>query len=90
MPRYLIERSLPGGPEDLIAAIPAITETNTDLGITWLHSYLTDDQHHSFCLYEAPNPETIRKAAARTGLDVHRILKITTLDPYAHPGVTHR
>ena len=36
------------------------------------------------CLYEGPDPETIRKAAARNGLPVDAITEITVLDPYFH------
>jgi len=38
----------------------------------------------SFCVYDAPSPEAIRRAAARNGLPVGRITEVRVLDPYFH------
>lgn len=87
MPRYLVERSFEDG-----LLIPAtdqgadvcgmVVSRNVDLDVTWLHSYVSDDKRASFCIYDGPNPESIRKAAERNGLPVTRITKVSVLDPY--------
>jgi hypothetical protein len=93
MPRYLVERTFPGGwlvpaghegSETCLAAV----ERNADEGVTWLHSYVTDDGMKSFCIYEAPTPEAIRKTAVRNNLPVDRITEVRVLDPYAYDGAT--
>jgi hypothetical protein len=39
----------------------------------------------TFCVYDGPSPEAIRKAAARNGLPVERITQVRVLDPYVYP-----
>ncbi len=73
MPRYLIERRFAGEAE--IAA---------DEGVTWLHSYVSEDGRKSFDLYEAPSPEAIRRTAARNRLPLDMITQVRVLQPYAY------
>jgi hypothetical protein len=61
-------------------------ERNADEGVTWLHSYVRDDGKKTFCIYEAPSPEAVRRAAARNGLTVDRITEVRALDPYTYTG----
>ena len=78
MPRYVVERTFPGG-----LAIPGTAEGaeaclsvvghNADEGVTWVHSYVSDDRTKTFCVYDAPSPEAIRKSATRNELPVDRI-----------------
>lgn len=87
MPRYLIERSFPEGlsvpmTDAGAAACLGIVDKNADLGVTWLHSYVTEEKRKTFCVYDGPNPEAIRKAVERNGLPVKRITKVRVLDPY--------
>jgi hypothetical protein len=89
MSRYLVERTFPDG---LSLPIPAtekgarrcqaIVEANSDDLVTWLHSYVSADAHTTYCLYEAPSPEAIRRAARRNQLPVDRIIEVRVLDPY--------
>jgi len=87
MPRYVVERTFPDGlgvpatPEGA-AACRAVVERNSDGGVTWLHSYVSADDKTTFCVYDAPSPEAIRKAAARNKLPVDRITQVRVLDPY--------
>ena len=55
---------------------------NAQQGVTWLHSYVTTDKKKTFCLYDGPSPEAIRKVAERNGLPVERITEVRVLDPY--------
>ena len=87
MPRYVVERTFPDGwhvPVDTDGAelCLAIGERNADEGVTWLHSYVSDDRTKSFCVYEAPTPEAIRRTAARNDLPVDVITQVRVLDPY--------
>lgn len=87
VPRYIVERAFPEGFElpfgqagiDVCRGVVGINE---DLGVTWLHSYVRDDRRSTYCVYDAPNPEAIRRAASRNGLPVARITRVTVLDPY--------
>jgi hypothetical protein len=89
MPRYLVERTftdglfVPPGPpgRKLLASIIAC---NSDRNVTWIHSYVAIDAGKTFCIYEAPNPESIRLAAVSNGLPIDRITEILGLDPYAY------
>ena len=58
-----------------------MVERNADEGVTWVHSYVSDDRTKTFCVYDAPTPEAIRKAAARNRLPVERITQVRVLDP---------
>jgi hypothetical protein len=87
MPRYVVERTFQEGwhiPADRDGAelCLAIGERNADEGVTWLHSYVSDDRTKSFCVYEAPTPEAIRRTAARNALPVDVITQVRVLDPY--------
>jgi hypothetical protein len=87
MPRYVVERTFPGGlsiPAGAGGEEPcrALVERNTDEGVTWLHSYVSEDGQRMFCVYDAPSPEAIRKTATRNKLPVDRITQVFVLDPY--------
>lgn len=89
MPRYLVERALPEGLEAFLVehSVSEIVLANTDLGVAWLYSYVDSGAKRLFCLYEAANPEVIRKAARRTGLPIKTIHRVTILDPHAFAGL---
>ena len=89
MPRYIVERSFPEGFEIPASQAGAdawydLVGVNDAVGVTWVHSYVRDDRGAMFCVYDAPNPESIRRAAERNGLPVDRISRVTVLDPYAY------
>jgi hypothetical protein len=50
--------------------------------VTWLNSFVSDDKRRTFCVYDAPTPEAIRKTAARNELPVDEITQVSVLDPY--------
>ena len=87
MPRYLVERAFPEGlqiPGGDAGAEPclAIVDRNADDGVTWLHSYVSEDRSKTFCVYDAPTPEAIRRTATVNSLPVERITEVRVLDPY--------
>jgi hypothetical protein len=90
MPRYVVERLFPeslglGTGAEASESLLAVVERNADAGVTWLHSYVSEDRQKSFCVYDGPTPEAIRKSAARSGLPVDRITQVSVLDPYPYP-----
>ena len=75
MPRYLVEREFPDGLEIPMNEAGAdvcrkVIERNAEYGVTWIHSYATPDRKRTFCIYDAPTPEAIRRAAACNKLPV--------------------
>jgi hypothetical protein len=87
MPRYIIERSFTEGLEIPINDRGAemcrrVASNNAEDNVTWLHSYVSEDGRKTFCVYEAPSPEAIRRAARRNNLPVDRITEVRILDPY--------
>ena len=87
MPRYIVERTFNDGlhiPVDSGGAQTCLTvvDRNADEGVTWVHSYVSDDKSKTFCVYDAPNPEAIRKTAGKNSLPVDKITQVSVLDPY--------
>jgi hypothetical protein len=87
MPRYLVERQFPDGldiPMDDSGAkvCQNVVVQNAEETVTWVHSYVTPDRRTTFCIYDGPDPEAIRRAADRNGLPVERITEVRVLDPY--------
>ena len=89
MPRYLVERTFVDGleiPADAQGAKACMTVVsgNAAEGVTWIHSYVSEDKRTTFCVYDAPNPEAIRKTAARNELPLDQITQVRVLDPYLY------
>jgi len=89
MPRYIVQRSFPDKLEIPIADggrefLHGVVEKNAEEGVTWVSSYVSEDKTRSFCVYDAPTPEAIRKTAARNELPVDRITQVRVLDPYPY------
>jgi hypothetical protein len=87
MPRYVVQRSFPEGlaipsGQRGLEACRGVVECNAEEGVTWLNSFVSDDKRRTFCVYDAPTPEAIRKTAARNGLPVDQITQVSVLDPY--------
>jgi hypothetical protein len=86
MPRYVVERTFPEGLPSPAGneRWSSVVERNADAGVTWLHSYVSEDGRKTFDVYEAPTPEAVRKTAARNDLPVDRITQVRVLDPYSY------
>lgn len=87
MARYIVERTFPEGlaipvTNEGAAAVQGVVDRNGEQGVTWVHSYVSDDKKGTFCVYDGPDPEAIRRAAERNGLPVDKITKVSVLDPY--------
>jgi len=86
MPKYVIERELPGAGKLTSAELKEISIKScgvlNDLGpsIQWVHSYVTDDK--IYCLYHAPNEDMVREHAKRGGFPANRVSQVReVIDP---------
>jgi hypothetical protein len=86
MPKYVIEREIPGAGKLTHDQLHAISQTSCgvlrEMGptIIWQHSYVTTDK--IFCVYIAPNEDMLREHASKGGFPVNRIEKISEIiDP---------
>ena len=87
MPRYIIERNFSTGlhvpiNDEGAKACLGVVEANARDGVTWVHSYVNADKTRSFCVYDGPDPEAIRRAAGSSNLPVDCITEVRVLDPY--------
>jgi Protein of unknown function (DUF4242) len=86
MPQFVIEREVPGAGALSEAQIREISlrslQALKDIGpqIQWLHSYVNEDK--VYCVYLAPDEDTIREHGRRAGIPVDRIAAVRRLiDP---------
>jgi hypothetical protein len=91
MPRFLIERNMPGvgslDGDQLAAASKTSCTVLADLGpqIQWVQSYITADK--ITCVYIAPSAEVVREHARRAGLPADVVEEIRTIiDPLTADG----
>lgn len=87
MPRFVVERNFPDGLRIPVTPVGArvcksVIENNARHGVTWVHSYVSEDLKKTYCIYDAPTPEAVRDAAQRSNLPVDRISPVSVLDPY--------
>ena len=91
MPKYVIERDIPGAgklsPQELKAISKKSCGVLSKLGpqIQWLQSYVTGDK--VYCVYIAPNEQLVREHAAQGGFPANRVSKVTSvIDPTTAEG----
>lgn len=83
MPKYIIEREIPGAGSLSPEQLQAISQTScgvlSEMGpsIQWIHSYVTDNK--IYCIYLAPNEEAIREHASKGGFPANAISRIKTV-----------
>ncbi|MFI5101965.1 MAG: DUF4242 domain-containing protein [Terriglobales bacterium] len=83
MPKYVIERELPGAGRLSAGELQAISQKScgvlNELGpqIQWVESYVTDDK--VYCVYIAPSEQMIRQHATRGGFPANRIAQVRTV-----------
>lgn len=91
MPKYVIERLIPGAGALSAADLQAVSQKSCgvlrDLGpsIQWQHSYVTDDK--LYCVYIAPNEALIREHARLGGFPADNIARVRrVIDPTTAEG----
>jgi len=81
MPRFIIERNFAEQVELTKDRAAEIKLINDDEGVQWIFSFLSADKKKTYCLYEAPDMESIRAAARRANLPADVIIEVTELNP---------
>jgi hypothetical protein len=86
MPKFVIERDIPEAGKLSAPQLQAISQKSCgvlrEMGpqIQWVHSYVTDDK--IYCVYVAPDEETIRHHAGQGGFPANRISQVrSVIDP---------
>lgn len=86
MPKYIIEREIPGVGEQTAPQLQAIAQTSCgillELGpsIQWVESFVTENK--VYCVYIAPDEASIREHAQRGGFPVNHLAEVKTIiDP---------
>ncbi|MHB1582378.1 MAG: DUF4242 domain-containing protein [Acidimicrobiales bacterium] len=77
MPIFMVERRFAEELEAGAELIDGINRINDEEGVQWLYSFLSADRRKTYCLYEAPSPEAIRRAASRADLPADVIVEVT-------------
>ncbi len=83
MPKYVIERELPGAgkltPDQLRAVSQKSCSVLNKLGpeIQWIHSYVTADK--IYCIYRAPNEAMVREHAQQGGFPANKISEVSAV-----------
>ena len=86
MPKYVIEREIPGAGKLTPEQLKGISQTScgvlSNMGpqIQWVHSYVTDNK--IYCIYNAPNEEMVREHAKQGGFPANSVSKVSSvIDP---------
>lgn len=86
MPKYLIERNIPGAGKLSATELQAIAQKSCSVlstmapKVQWQHSYVTDDK--VYCVYIADNEQLVREHAERGGFPVDQVSTVNaTIDP---------
>jgi hypothetical protein len=86
MPKFVIERDIPGAGKLSPAELKSISQTScgvlSSLGpsVQWVHSYVTEDK--IYCVYQAKDESLVRRHAELGGFPANRISRVTSvIDP---------
>lgn len=83
MPKYVIEREMPGAGKLSAEELKGASQTSCGVlrkmgpDIQWVHSYVTEDK--VYCVYNAPNEEMIREHAREAGFPANSVSKVVTI-----------
>ncbi|HET6880179.1 MAG TPA: DUF4242 domain-containing protein [Pirellulales bacterium] len=91
MPKYVIEREIPGAGQLTADELRAISQTSCGVlnklgpAIQWVESYVTPDK--VYCVYIAPNEDLIREHARQGAFPVNQIAEVKQIiDPTTAEG----
>ena len=91
MPKFLIEREIPGAGDLSAEELQGISQKSCGVlqgmgpQIQWVQSYVTDDK--IYCVYIAPDEEAVREHARQGGFPANRVSRITSvIDPATAEG----
>jgi predicted HAD superfamily phosphohydrolase YqeG len=76
VPIFIIERRFADDLEASAEVADRINRINEQEGVRWLYSFLSADKRKTYCVYEAPFADAIRRAAARAGLPADAVIEL--------------
>jgi uncharacterized protein DUF4242 len=79
MPLFVIERRFSDVLELSAEVAVDVNRINDDEGVRWLYSFLSADKRKTYCLYEAPTADAIRRAAERAGLPADVVVEVSAM-----------
>lgn len=74
---FLVERQFAEDLDVDAATAEGINRINSDDDVRWLYSFLSADKRKTYCLYEAPTADAIRRAAGRAGMPADAVTEVT-------------
>lgn len=81
MPLFLIERQFAEQIQLSPEGLEAIGAVNDDIGVEWIHSFLSADQRKTYCLYQAASADDVLKAAKAANLPADNIVEVSKFVP---------
>jgi hypothetical protein len=79
LPIFMVERRFASELEASAEQADEINLINDEEGVRWLYSFLSADKRKTYCLYEAPFADSIRRAAERAGLPADSVVEVSGL-----------
>jgi Protein of unknown function (DUF4242) len=76
VPIFMVERRFADDLDASAEEIDQINRINEEEGVRWLYSFLSADKRKTYCLYEAPFADAIRRAAERAGLPADAVVEV--------------
>ena len=78
MPRYIIERNVPGLTRDVLqkASMKSKEVLAGMPEVVWIKSYVSESEGKIYCEYDAPNPDAVLEHARRAGLPADKISEV--------------
>lgn len=86
MPLFVIERNFADQLNLDQEAVDASQAYNADADLRWLFSFLSTDRKKTYCLYEAPDADALRRQANDLGLPADAIVEVSELNPNMFNG----
>lgn len=81
MPRFIIERNFAQKLELTKEASDEVEQINDQENVKWIFSFLSADKKKTYCLYEALDAESIRRAARRANLPADAVIEVDQVGP---------
>jgi hypothetical protein len=76
VPIFMVERRFAGELETSAEDADQINRINEEKGVRWLYSFMSADKRKTYCLYEAPFADAIRRAAERAGIPADAVVEV--------------
>jgi hypothetical protein len=81
MPRFIVERNFAEQLEITKESANNVQRINDEEGVKWIFSFLSADKRKTYCLYEAPDADAIRRAARRNDVPADIIIEVSEISP---------